>query len=59
MRNKKVYRVYNEILNELCQENNWDLWDIEMLLFAKAEELVFKIRKSAQYKNSDWSCIKN
>tara|TARA_B110000211_G_scaffold231167_1_gene292226 strand:- start:407 stop:1204 length:798 start_codon:yes stop_codon:yes gene_type:complete len=59
IKQKDVYKIYNEILNDLCEENKWDLWDVEMLLFAKAEELVLKINKSAQYRNVDWSPLKN
>ena len=56
---KDVYKIYNETLIDLCEENKWDLWDVEMLLFAKAEELVLKISKSAQYGTADWSPLRN
>ena len=56
---KDVYKIYNEILSEICKKNNWDLWDIEMLLFAKAEELVLKISKSVRYRDVDWSPVKS
>ena len=59
IKQKDVYKIYNEILIDLCKENNWDLWDVEMLLFAKAEQLVLKISKSAQYGAADWAPLRN
>jgi len=59
IKQKDVYKIYNEILIDLCKENKWDLWDVEMLLFAKAEELVLKISKSVQYRTADWSPVRN
>ena len=59
IKQKDVYKIYNETLIDLCEENKWDLWDVEMLLFAKAEELVLKISKSSQYGTADWSPLRN
>ena len=52
---RDVYPTYNKILCVLCEENNWNLWDIEMLLFSKAESLVWKIKSDPKFSDVDWS----
>ncbi len=53
----EVYPEYNNILTSICFQKNWNLWDIEMLLFSKAEDLVMQIRKDKNYSSVNWSPI--
>ena len=56
---KHIYPLYNQILNSVCATKNLNLYDVEMLLFSKAEELVLHIRSYSKFDNLDWSRIPN
>ena len=53
----KVYPLYNQILNSVCDSNKLNLYDVEMLLFSKAEELVLQIRRHSKFEKLNWSKI--
>lgn len=57
MNRERVYSLYNEILNSVCSTNQLKLYDVEMLLFSKAEDLVRQIRKHSKFQNLDWTRI--
>jgi hypothetical protein len=54
---KDVYKSFNAILLEVCKEQNWKLWDVEMLLFSKAEDLVKAIRKDQKFSDINWKAV--
>ena len=56
---RNVYQLYNSLLLKLCKQNACKLWDIEMLLFSKAEDLVLQIKDDTRFKHIDWSPLTN
>lgn len=57
MPNGAVYSNFNQIINSVCTSNNWKLYDVEMLLFSKAEDLVRQLQKASAYQQLDWSRV--
>jgi hypothetical protein len=57
LKRKDVYKSFNAILLEVCKEKNWKLWDVEMLLFSKAEDLVKAIRKDQKFSDINWKAV--
>ena len=55
--NDAVYSNYNRIINSVCTSNNWKLYDVEMLLFSKAEDLVRQLQTTSKYQQLDWSRV--
>jgi len=54
---ESVYPLYNQILNSVCSTKKLNVYDVEMLLFSKAEDLVRQIRKHSKFQNLDWTRI--
>lgn len=57
MSNDFAYASYNNILINIAKKNQWQIMDIEMLLFSQAEKLVMTIQHDKRFNFANWSAL--